>query len=91
MKDQELSFTISLTAEMIDAIADRVIEKQKLDVVTPINENLYYKAKEVARLVNKSTTTIYRHVEQGLLIAKKSGNTLLITQENLTNYANGTN
>lgn len=87
--EQTINLSIKITPEIIDAIAKRVNEMQEHSVehnVAPIKTFLTYTVKEVSRITNKTSQTIIRHITNGSLIAKKSGKSWVITQENLDNY-----
>lgn len=88
MDPQEINVTIKVTPEIIDAIAEKVIEKT--NNTTPKNDSkLLFTINEVVKMTLRKKDTIYRHIRAGLLIANKSGKSYLITEENLNNYIHG--
>lgn len=86
MDPQEISVTIKLTAAMVNAIAHRVAEIQGPQTISKVD--LTYTVKEVASMLDKTTTTITRHIRLDLLEAHKIGKSYIITQNNLKNYIN---
>ena len=88
MQPQEISFTIKLTSEMINAIAFKVAEIQQPTIVLKSDNKTIYTVKEVAKLVGKTNWTISKHIRIGLLVAHKTGKSYTITETNLNNYIN---
>jgi len=83
----ELEFTIKASPGLIEAIADRVIEKTMTEFEA---KEVTYTVKEVAKRVNKTGQTIGNHIRKGLLKANKTGKSWTITEQHLNNYIYGT-
>lgn len=81
MEAEELNFKIKMTSEIIDAIADRVIEKTK-------ETKDFYTIKDVAKIVRMHHKTVFKHVQDGILEAVQVGGTILIKHEELIRYTN---
>jgi len=87
----ELTFRIKLTSEMIDVIANRVIENQKQEsnILPTDNSHILYTIKEVAKITDRCPATIYKHIALDMLIAPKIGKSRTVTYDNLNKYING--
>ena len=83
----KIEITANLPPETIKQIAEQCarIMVQDHQVVSGEEPN-NYTTKEVAYLLNKSTATIQRHCDQGIMEATKRGKSWIITKENLKTY-----
>lgn len=79
--------------EWADKLIDQISESIKQKIMSEISnrptiEEKNYTVDEVARLVNKSTQTITRHIRLGYLKAYKAGGgkSWIITHEDCLNY-----
>lgn len=87
MEHPEINFTLKLTSEMIEAIADRVVERQRSAPLPNMREHqTFFTVKEVAEMVGKKPATITKHCRIGLLKAEKTGKSYTITLDNLKDY-----
>lgn len=100
MDSQEITFNITFTSQLLDAIANKVVEKGGKPLLSAISEKIIannktenieydYSVNEVAKVTNKSTHTIRRHINKKLLKAYKVGKSWRITENNLKLYLNG--
>lgn len=92
--NNDIKITITAPEHLIDSIAQKIIEITGLDkkVLNIANDNLIdrtYTVNEVAEITGKGANTIRRHIDSGLLKAKKVGKPFIITQTNLDNYVKG--
>ena len=82
----ELEFKVNASAQLIDAIADKVIEKTK--PAAEKKPDKVFTVNQIANEVGKTPQTIRMHIIKGLLIAKKTGKSFSITQSNFDKYVN---
>lgn len=82
-----------ITPEVVEVVANRVIEKLKFEEFisknnTPDKKEKIYSVKEVAAMVNRHKSTITYHIGLGLIKATKpgGGKKWIITEENYQNY-----
>jgi hypothetical protein len=87
-KEKQIFFQVIATPELVDFIAEKVIEKQQAMApkMEPDDLEKLFTVEEIAALVKKSTQTITRHCRLGLLEADKVGKSWLISKENYINY-----
>lgn len=85
----KLKSKIEISYELIDAIAQRVIEITKPRIIQIEPPEVTYTVNEVAKMLDKDQTTVRRHIKNGLLVATKNGKSFTITQTNFNNYING--
>lgn len=84
---------VELSEEAEDKLAERIAEKiiAKSKDKTASNhtkEKKLYKVSDIASVTGQAPSTITRHIEQGLLQAKKIGQPWFIDEENYNNYIN---
>ena len=81
---KEKLFNIQVTAEFVEAVASAM--KTEKTVAEPEVVKRFYAVDQVANMTNKHAVTIRRHIDKGILIAKKVGKCYLISQEDLNAY-----
>ena len=84
-----MGIEIKLTNELIDAVADRVIEKTAAikEKEAPKGDELeFYTVKQIVQITQKSNLTIRNHINAGLLKAEKIGKSFLVSKEDLKTY-----
>lgn len=83
-----MSFIETMPEDDIIKLAERlqqyIMPKSEQKEVKKINDT--YTVKQVSKITGKHRHTIRSHIKIGLLEAKKTGKSFIITQENLTKY-----
>lgn len=84
---------VKLSEESEDKLAERIVEKlaalnNKTNSKKKPEEKKFYKVSDIASVTGQANSTITRHINDGILPAKKIGQPWFVTEENYKKYIN---